>query len=58
MKKKRLIIGAIAVILIAVILDQVVHLIQERRRTRSAGTTPQVPTGFPVVSSETQAAQK
>ncbi len=44
-----------AVILIAVILDQVVHLIQEKRRTRSAGTTPQVPTAFPVVSSESQA---
>jgi ribose transport system permease protein len=41
-----------AVILIAVILDQVVHLIQDRRRTRSAGSSPQVPTGFPVVSTE------
>jgi ribose transport system permease protein len=29
-----------AVILIAVILDQIVHLVQERRRTRSAGKLP------------------
>jgi ribose transport system permease protein len=29
-----------AVILIAVLLDQIVHLMQERRRTRSAGQTP------------------
>ena len=43
-----------AVILIAVILDQVVHLLQEKRRTRQAGQTPQVPTGFPVVSGQSQ----
>jgi ribose transport system permease protein len=43
-----------AVILIAVILDQVVHLLQEKRRTRAAGQTPQVPTRFAVVSSESQ----
>ncbi|HEV8607379.1 MAG TPA: ABC transporter permease [Tepidisphaeraceae bacterium] len=41
-----------AVILIAVILDQVVHLLQEKRRTRQAGQTPQAAVGFPVVSGE------
>lgn len=42
-----------AVILIAVILDQVVHLIQEKRRTRQAGQTPQAPiAGISVAQSE------
>jgi ribose transport system permease protein len=42
-----------AVILIAVILDQVVHLVQERRRTRSAGKPgPPLPQGFPVESKQ------
>ncbi len=47
-----------AVILIAVILDQVVHLLQEKRRTRQAGQTPQVAGGFPVVPGETKAGEK
>jgi len=39
------------VILIAVILDQVVHLTQARRRTRAAGHAagPAAPQGFEVV---------
>jgi ribose transport system permease protein len=32
-----------AVILIAVILDQIVHLVQQRRRTRAAGQAPPTP---------------
>lgn len=43
-----------AVILIAVILDQVVHIVQARRRTRraggDAGSTPPKQSGFEVVS--------
>jgi ribose transport system permease protein len=45
---ENIIIGA--VILIAVLLDQVVHLVQARRRTRGAGAAPVTasPRGFPV----------
>jgi ribose transport system permease protein len=44
---KYIVIGA--VILIAVILDQVVHLFQQRRRTRAAGAMAAAPSAFPVV---------
>ena len=48
------------VILIAVILDQLVHLWQEKRRTRMAGKAgEQVAVGFPVgAAGETKAGEK
>ncbi len=49
---KNIVIGV--VILLAVILDQLVHLIQKRRRTRAAGivSAPPPPSAFPVVMAD------